>query len=168
MKVFISTYIHICSPFYLLKELTFYFTICEEKQHFLSKRFLYERINKMITSSSLYMFHLSIYLYNEGYFIIRIMGFIILIQIAWIHFLCAGNRIVDIYAKNWVILWTYCKYCIILINVLRWINTKYFTYMNKIIRYRWLFSFEYFSMLSVHFQSKYRWQEKVLGVNFLG
>ena len=127
MKVFISTYIHISSPFYLLKELTFYFTICEEKQHFLSKRFLYERINKMITSSSLYMFHLSIYLYNEGYFIIRIMGFIILIQIAWIHFLCAGNRIVDIYAKNWVILWTYCKYCIIFINVL--LNILY---MNKI------------------------------------
>ena len=118
MKVFISAYFHISSPFYLLKELTFYFTICEEKQHFLSKRFLYERINKMITSSSLYMFHLSIYLYNEGYFIIRIMGFIILIQIAWIHFLCAGNRIVYVYAKNWFILWTYCKYCIIFINVL--------------------------------------------------
>ena len=163
MKVVISTYIHISSPFYLVKELTFYFTICEEKQHFLSKRFLYERINKMITSSSLYMFHLSIYLYNEGYFIIRIMGFIILIQIAWIHFLCAGNRIVDIYAKNWVILWAYCKYCIIFINVL--LNILY---MNKIIRYCWWLSFECFCNLSVHFQSKYRWQEKVLGVNFLG
>ena len=168
MKVFISTYIHISSPFYLLKELTFYFTICEEKQHFLSKRFLYERINKMITSSSLYMFHLSIYLYNEGYFIIRIMGFIILIQIAWIHFLCAGNRIVDIYVKNWVILWTYCKYCIIFINVLCAESILNILYMNKIIRYRWWLSFEYFSNLSVHFQSKYRWQEKVLGVNFLG
>ena len=112
---------------------------------FLSKRFSYERINKMITSSSLYMFHLSIYLYNEGYFIIRIMGFIILIQIAWIHFLCAGNRIVDIYAKNWVVLWTYCKYCIIFIEI----SIKYcaelilnILYMNKIIQFRWLLSFE--------------------------
>ena len=42
------------------------------------------------------------------------------------------------------------------------------SYMTKIIRYRWWLSFEYFSNLSVHFQSKYRWQEKVLGVNFLG
>ena len=153
----------------MLKELTFYFTICEEKQHFLSKRFLYERINKMITSSSLYMFHLSIYLYNEGYFIIRIMGFIILIQIAWIHFLCAGNRIVDIYAKNWVILWTYCKYCIIFIkiSILRWINTKYFIY-EQINPISLVVEFWVISNSSVHFQSKYRWQEKALGVNFLG